>query len=80
VEGHPENPEEEHHVALFPDQMPQALAMIALLDNAEEPALLLTEGELLNHMAESTSHIDPLDWPRNYELNNELLLVSKDTA
>jgi hypothetical protein len=47
AELHPENPEEEQHVALFPDQIPLTLAMIALLGNDEEPALPLTAGELL---------------------------------
>ena len=40
----------------------------------------LTDSELIRQIAEYTVTIDPLEWPRGYELNDELVLVSRDTG
>jgi hypothetical protein len=73
----PENPEEEQHMALSADQI---ATTFALLGEELEPALQLIDGELLNQIGQNTSHMDPLEWPKNYELNDEVVLVSKNTG
>jgi hypothetical protein len=60
------------HVALFPEQI---AATIALLGEEGEPATPFMDGELLNHIRDTTSQINPLEWPKNYKLNDKLVLV-----
>jgi hypothetical protein len=85
---------EEHKPSQLDEAVPNTLfdpkrfieiAVLALLDLLPiipevNNLSILTDEELLEHISDATSHTDPLEWPRGYELNEELVLVSKDTG
>jgi len=60
--------------------------MLAFLDEQDnvlegtEHTYTLTDGQLIEHIAEITSHTEPLQWPSGYKLNNDLVLASKETG
>jgi hypothetical protein len=54
-------------------------ALLAILEPDDESPTL-TDDQLIERIAEETHQIDPLEWPRGYELNDELVLASKDTG
>ena len=45
-----------------------------------EHVYTLTDGQILEQISKLTRHIDPLQWPSCYELNDDLVLESKDTG
>lgn len=52
---------------------------VAVLEGAEQ-AYTLTDSQLLENISELTHHIDPLQWPTAYKLNNNLVLASCKTG
>lgn len=52
---------------------------VAVLEGAEQ-AYTLTDSQLLENISELTCHIDPLQWPKAYELNDDLVLMSQETG
>jgi hypothetical protein len=50
-----------------------------VLQGAEHTYTLMDE-QILEQIRELTNHIDPLEWPSHYELNNDLVLMSRDTG
>jgi len=62
------------------------IAMLAFLeeqDNVLEGTELiytLTNGQLIKHITEVTTHTDPLQWPSGYKLNDDLVLASWETG
>ena len=45
-----------------------------------EQTYTLTDSQLLENISELTCHINPLQWPRAYELNDDLVLTSRETG
>ena len=62
------------------------MALLAFLEGqdtaleASETACTLTDNQLLKQVSEHTQQVDPLAWPCNYELNEDLVLQAKDTG
>ena len=60
--------------------------MLAFLDEQDsvlegtEHAYTFTDGQLIERIAEVTSRTEPLQWPSGYELNDDLVLASKETG
>jgi hypothetical protein len=50
-----------------------------VLHGAEHTYTLMDE-QILEQIQELTSHIDPLEWPSCYKLNDDLVLTSRDTG
>ena len=45
-----------------------------------EISLVFTDNQLLEQIRERTHNLDPLQWPARYELNDELVLESKESG
>ena len=45
-----------------------------------EVSEIYTDGQIIETIANATQNVDPEEWPANYELNDELVLVSKETG
>jgi hypothetical protein len=65
---------------LNPDHFIAALTTEPLVLEANEYLQPLTDGQLLDQISDETLALDPLLWPPGYELNNDLVLVSKGTG
>ena len=52
---------------------------VAVLEGAEQ-AYTLTDSQLMENISELTWHIDPLQWPQAYKLNDNLVLASRETG
>jgi hypothetical protein len=77
----PEMYEEKRPTTLLdPDCFIAALVTDPPTLEANEYVQLLTDGQLLDQISDETLAIDPLDWPLGYELNNDLVLASKETG
>ena len=82
----PEQPNKNIPTVLFPPEQFIEIALLAFLDNQPteiegvEHVYTLTDGQILEQISELTRHIDPLQWPSHYELNDDLVLESKDTG
>ena len=76
-------PEEEAPTTLFePEWFIEVAfidAVLATLESDEIPHTP-TDDQLIEGIAEITSQVDPLEWPQGYELNDKLVLTSKDTG
>ena len=85
-EHKPHQLEEETPTTLFTPERFIEVAMIAAIDSllatleSNEVSYTLTDGQLVEKIAEKTRLVDPLEWPRGYELNEELVLVLKETG
>ena len=82
----PEQPDEKNPNVLFnPNQFIEIVLLafideqVAVLEGTEQ-AYVLMDGQLLENISKLTCHIDPLQWPRTYKLNDDLVLVSKETG
>ena len=59
------------------------MALLAFLEGqdtaleAGETACTLMDSQLLKQISEHTQQVDPLAWPCNYELNEDLVLQAK---
>jgi hypothetical protein len=63
---------------LFDPSQLIALASIAALDEQEkENVCTWTDALIVQEASKHTSHVDPLDWPAGYKLNNDLVLASE---
>ena len=40
----------------------------------------LTDSQIIEQIQDKTCHVDPLQWPSHYELNDDLVLESKDSG
>jgi hypothetical protein len=77
----PETYEEKQPTTLFdPDRFIAALATDPLVLESNKYTQPLTDGQLLDWISDKTLAIDPLGWPAGYELNNNLVLSSKETG
>ena len=62
------------------------IAMLAFLEEQSnvlegtEQVYTLTDGQLIERIAEITSRTEPLQWPSGYELNDDLVLASRETG
>ena len=85
-EHHPEQPDEKNPNVLFDPQRFIEVALLAFIDEqvavleGMEQTYTLTDSQLLDNISEHTRHIDPLQWPPKYELNDDLVLVSQGTG
>jgi hypothetical protein len=83
-EHRPEQPDEKVPNILFDPECFIEIAMLTFLD--EQPEILkgmeqtytFTDSELLEHIAEQMRQINPLQWPTAYELNDDLVLTSRE--
>jgi hypothetical protein len=81
VELQPEVADEEKPKVLFDPSQFIALASIAALDEQEsENVYIWMDALIIQEASKHTSHIDPLDWPVGYKLNNDLVLASEATG
>jgi transposase InsO family protein len=77
----PETYEERRPTTLLdPDRFIAALVTDPPVLEANKYIQPLTDGQLLNQISDETLAIDPLQWPPGYELNNDLVLTSKETG
>ena len=73
-------------MVLFPPEQFIEIALLAFLDNQPseiegvEHIYTLTDGQILKQISELTHHIDPLQWPSHYELNDDSVLELRDTG
>jgi hypothetical protein len=65
---------------LDPDRFITALVTDLPVLEASEYTQPLTDGQLLDQISDETLAMDPLRWPPGYELNNNLVLASKETG
>jgi hypothetical protein len=65
---------------LDPDHFVVALTTDPPVLEANEYLQPLTDGQLLDQISDKTLALDPLLWPPGYELNNDLVLSSKETG
>jgi len=85
-EHHPDQANEKVPNVLFDPECFIEIAMLVFLGEQDnvlegtEHAYTLTDGQLIEWIAEITSHTDPVQWPAGYELNDDLVLVSKETG
>ena len=82
-EHRPQQPDEKVPTTLFSPEHFVELAFLApqpTVLESNETCYILTDTQLLERISTQTSHIDPLDWPREYELNDDLVLASKETG
>jgi hypothetical protein len=85
-EHRPEQLDEKVPNILFDPECFIEIAMLAFLD--EQPEILegmeqtytFTDSQLLERIAERTRQINPLQWPTAYELNDNLVLTSRETG
>jgi hypothetical protein len=76
----PEMYEEKRPTTLLnPDRFIAALVTELPVLEANEYIQPLMDGQLLNQISDKTLALDPLKWPLGYELNNDLVLTSKET-
>jgi len=54
----------------------------ALFDPAHfiKVSKICTDGQTIEAISDITQNVDPTEWPTNHELNDKLVLVSKDTG
>ena len=82
-------PDENIPTVLFPLECFVEIALLAFLsdDPVEicdtehiyaEPVLM--NSQIIERIQDKTQHIDPLQWPSRYELNDDLVLESKDSG
>ena len=82
----PEQPDEKNPNVLFDPNQFIEIVLLAFIDEqvavleGTEQVYVLMDGQLLENISELTCHIDPLQWPRTYKLNDDLVLVSKETG
>ena len=85
-EHKPDQPDEAIPTTLFDPKRFIEMAFLTLLDQlptkfeTSEAGHTLTDEQLLDRISEYTLHTDPLEWPKGYELNEEMVLASKDTG
>ncbi len=84
-EHQPEHADERNPNILFPSEHFVELALMAFDGEFPEPMEIaetttITDGQLMQSITEHTRNVDPLQWPTDYELNDELVLVSKNTG
>jgi transposase InsO family protein len=53
---------------------------VPIIVEINEVGLTCTDEQLMERIREHTRHADPLTWPRGYELDEELVLVSRETG
>ena len=82
----PEHPDEKNPNVLFDPNCFIKIALlafineqVAVLEGAEQ-TYMLTDSQLLENISELTCHIDPFQWPKVYELNDNLVLASWETG
>ena len=89
AELRPMQPDENIPMVLFPPDRFIEITLLAFL--GDEPVEVgetehvyieptLTDSQIINQIQERTQHIDPLQWPSCYELNDDLVLESKDSG
>src|SRR5258706_6557113 len=81
----PEHANERNPNILFPSEHFVELALMAFDKEFPDPmeiaeANTISDGQLMQSIVEHTRNTDPLQWPTDYELNDKLILVSKDTG
>ncbi len=81
----PEHADECNPNILFPSEHFVELALMAFNGKFPEPMEIvetttIADGQLIQSIADHIHNIDPVQWPTGYELNEELVLVSKDTS
>jgi hypothetical protein len=85
-EHKPDQPDKEIPNTLFNPRRFIEMAVITSLDGipiaveVSKVSVTYTDEQLLKQIGEHTRNTDPLEWPKGYELNEELVLVSKDTG
>ena len=79
-----EQPDEKNPNVLFDPDCFIKIALLAFIDEqvavleGAEQTYTLTNSQLLENISKLTRHINPLQWPRAYELNNDLVLASQE--
>jgi len=79
-------PDKEKPAALFDLEWFIEITILAFLEDqpqilqSNEMCQTLIDRELMDWITELTWSTDPLDWPQDYELNDNLVLESKDTG
>ena len=81
-----EQPDKKNPNVLFnPDRFIEIMLLafideqVAVLEGVEQ-TYMLTNSQLLENISKLTCHIDPLQWPQAYELNDDLVLASRETG
>jgi hypothetical protein len=80
----PEQPDENLPTVLFDPERFVEIALLAFIEEQDqvlhgvEHTYTLTDEQILEQIRKLTSHIDPLEWPSHYELNDDLVLMSRD--
>ena len=83
----PMQPDENIPTVLFPPECFIEITLVAFL--GDEPVEvgdtehiyiepMLTDSQIIEQIQDKTWHINPLQWPSRYELNDDLVLESKD--
>ena len=82
----PDIPDEEKPAALFDPSQFIELALLAFIEGqpdileGHEMVTTLTDSEIIRQIAARLPALDPTQWPRGYELNDDLVLISKETG
>ena len=82
---HPEHPNEKNPNVLFDPNRFIKVTLLAFIDEqvavleGAEQMYTLTNSQLLENISKLTCHIDPLQWPKAHELNDDLVLASWET-
>jgi len=86
AELRPEQPDENLPTVLFDPERFIEIALLAFLEGqppvleGAEHVYTLTDAQLIEEIRNRVQHIDPLEWPPRYELNDDLVIASKDTG